>query len=53
LDRKLVGGDEIAWPSSFFQPAVTVVAVVVAPFSAAIIVATQQVVGASRPRSFL
>jgi hypothetical protein len=53
LDINLVGGDEVVRSLSFFRPAVTVVTVVVAPFSAAIIVVTQQMVGASRARNFL
>jgi hypothetical protein len=40
LDRKLVGGDKIAWPSSFPIHHDDGIAVVVAPFLAAIIIAT-------------
>jgi len=40
LDESLVGDDKIVWPSSFLIVVITVVAVVVAPFFAAIITAT-------------
>jgi hypothetical protein len=56
LDRNLVGGDEIVWSSSFPIRHDDGVTVVVAPFLAAIIIATWQVVearGRGRSRSML
>jgi hypothetical protein len=56
LDRKLVGGDEIAWPSNFPIHHDDGITVVIASFLAVIIIATWQVVGArdrDRSRSML
>ena len=40
LDRSLVGGDKIVCPQDFRHVVMTVVAVVIAPFFTAIIIAT-------------